>query len=418
MKEKPLRRRWPKNNYLLFVFAVIISLVIWIYMSFASPNTDTTFTIGDVPVQLELSEEAQKIGLKVFGLTEPKASVTVSGNRTVLGLVNENDLLVTASAGSISSAGNYSLPITATKRSSRGNYQITNTSPTTINVTVDYLQESTFQIQEGIIFYVEDNYYGTASLPYSSMAISGPQSEVLKVKKVVAKATISGKLTSTREVDAQIVLYDENNNEVPQGLMSLSVESMKATVTVLPEKKVPVQPDYVNKPSGLKLSDSMVSVTPSELLIAGPESSLDKITTVHTDTIDFSKIKNEKIDFDDISIIIPEGCKNISNYSTAKVSLDLSSFTAKVFKVDKFEVVGLSGEYTAEVTSKSINVTVIGPSADIEKLDSSKITAVIDTSTSPGKTGSVEMPVTFRFSGVDTCWAYGSYQANITINKK
>lgn len=418
MKKEPRHQRWLKNNYLLFAFALVISLVIWIYMSFASPNTDTTFTIGDVPVQIELSEEAQKMGLKVFGLTEPKASVTVSGNRTVLGLVNENDLLVTAAAGSINSAGNYSLPITATKRSSRGNYQITNTSPTTINVTVDYLKDSEFQLQEGIIFYVDDGYYGTVSLPYTVVNVSGPQSEVLKVKKAVAKATISGKLTSTREVDARIVLYDENNNEVPQDLLNLSVETMKATVTVLPEKKVPVEPGYVNKPSGLKLSDEMVSVTPSELLIAGPEENLSKITSVYTDTIDFSKIKNEKIDFDDLPIIIPEGCKNISNYPTAKVSLDLSSFASKVFKVDKFEVVGLSSQYTAEVTSKSINVTVIGPAADIEKLDSSKITAVIDTSTSPGKTGSVEMPVTFRFSGVDTCWAYGSYQANVTITKK
>ena len=79
---------------------------------------------------------------------------------------------------------------------------------------------------------------------------------------------------------------------------------------------------------------------------------------------------------------------------------------------------GLPEDYTYEVTSKSINVTVIGPKEDINKLTQKNITAVIDTSNSSGKTGSVEMPVTFRFSGVKTCWAYGTYHANVTISKK
>ena len=55
---------------------------------------------------------------------------------------------------------------------------------------------------------------------------------------------------------------------------------------------------------------------------------------------------------------------------------------------------------------------------DIEKLQASDITAVIDTSNAAGKTGSVEMPVTFRFKTGTSCWAYGTAQANVTIIKK
>ena len=93
MKKQTFFGRWMQNSYLLFVFALVISLVVWVYMSFNSPNTETTFTIGDVPIQIELSEEARNQGLQAFTVDDPKATVTVSGNRTVLGLVNENDLL-------------------------------------------------------------------------------------------------------------------------------------------------------------------------------------------------------------------------------------------------------------------------------------------------------------------------------------
>ena len=78
----------------------------------------------------------------------------------------------------------------------------------------------------------------------------------------------------------------------------------------------------------------------------------------------------------------------------------------------------MSDQYTYKVTSKSVDVTVIGYKDDLDKMTAKQITAVIDTSNSSGKTGSVEMPVTFRFEGSTSCWAYGAYHANITITQK
>ena len=418
MKKKSFLQRWLQNGYVMFVIAVIISLTIWVYMSINTSSNETSVTISDIPIQIELSDEARELGLQVFTPGDPKASVTVSGNRTVLGLINENDFTVTASAASINTPGDYTIPVSANKRSTMVNYQITSSSPSTISVTVDYFKESEFPIQDGIVFYVEDGYYGAASLPYNSISVSGPQSEVLKIKKVVAKANIESKLKESQDVDASIVLLDENDNEISQTLLNLSFEKVKATVTVLPEKTVAIEPVFVNKPEGLTITDKMISISPSEILLAGPDSELKKIESVKLEPIDFSTIKNEKVTFDELGIEIPENCKSISNDSSAKVVLDLSVFSAKNYTVENFSVEGLSDEYEYEVTSKSIDVTVIGSKSDLEKLTSSQITAVIDTSAASGKTGSVEMPVTFKFSNVTSCWAYGTYQANVTISKK
>ena len=141
MKKQTFFGRWMQNSYLLFVFALVISLVVWVYMSFNSPNTETTFTIGDVPIQIELSEEARNQGLQAFTVDDPKATVTVSGNRTVLGLVNENDLSVTASAAAATTTGTFTLPVTANKRTARANFQITASTPSNINVMIDYLKD-------------------------------------------------------------------------------------------------------------------------------------------------------------------------------------------------------------------------------------------------------------------------------------
>ena len=395
MKKQSLFSRLMQNSYLLFAFALVISLVVWIYMSFNSPSTETSFTIGDVPIQIELAEEARNLGLRVFTADDTTATVTVSGTRTVLGLVNENDLNVTAASGAATTTGNFTFPVTANKRSSRGNYQITGCTPSNINVTVDYLKESEFEIVDGIVFYVQDGYYGSSSLPY-----------------------ISEKLVKSRDVEAELVLLDEDNNEISQALLTLSVQKLKVTVNVMPEKKVSVVPDFINKPEGLVLTDNMMTVSPTELVLAGPAATLNSIDSVTLDPIDFTKIKNDKIVFEAQDIIIPENCKNISNYATAKVTLDLSGFSQKTFTVDRFVVEGLSKDYTSEITTKSITVTIIGPKEDLESISASQITGVIDTSNASGKTGSVEMPVTFRISGSNRVWAYGTYQANVTITKK
>ncbi|MEE1263715.1 CdaR family protein [Ruminococcus sp.] len=415
MKKHSLSQWLFSNNYIIFVLAVVISIGIWTYMSLNSTN-DTTVTISNVPIQMDLSESSRELGLQIFTDEKQTASVTVTGNRTILGSVTESDLTVTAAATSVNSSGNFTLPVSAAKKNPSNNFQITGLSPSSVSVMVDYYKESTFQIQDEILFGVADGYYGATSLPYNSITISGPQTEVMKIKKVAAVAGVTDTLLETTDVEANIVLYDENDNEISQKLLSMSFRTLTATISVLTEKSVKVEPGYVNKPSGLDLTD-LVEVHPAGLLLAGPDDVMKTLVSVKTEEIDFSKLSDEAVTFNALAISIPEKCKNISNNATAQVKIDLSGMTKKTFDVDTFKVEGLSDDYKAEVTSKNISVTVIGPKSQIEDLDADKITATISATGSVVKKGSVEMPVTFRFDGASSCWAYGSYTANLNISE-
>ncbi|MEE0843261.1 MAG: hypothetical protein U0L75_02925, partial [Ruminococcus sp.] len=403
------------KNYIIFILAVIISIGIWTYMSLNSSN-DTTVTISNVPIQMDLSESSRKLGLQIFTDEKQTASVTVTGNRTILGSVTESDLTVTAAASSVNSSGNFTLPVSAAKKNLSSNFQITGSTPSSVSVMVDYYKESTFQIQDKILFGVADGYYGATSLPYNSITISGPQTEVMKIKQVAAVASVEDNLLETTDVEADIVLYDENGNELSQKLLTMSFRTLTATISVLTEKSVKVEAGYVNKPSGLDLTN-LVEIHPSGILLAGPDDVMKTLVSVKTEEIDFSTLSDEAVTFNTLAINIPEKCKNISNNATAQVKIDLSGMTKKTFDVDTFKVEGLSSAYKAEVTSKNISVTVIGPKSEIESLDADKITATISATGTAVKTGSVEMPVTFRFDGASSCWAYGKYTANLNISE-
>ena len=416
MKKQSLSQKLLSKNYVIFIFSVVISIAIWSYMSLNASN-DTTVTISNIPIQMELSESTHDLGLQIFtGEEQPVASVTVTGNRTILGSVKASDFTVTASANSVTSSGFFTLPVSASKKNPTSNFQITNSTPSSVTVMVDYFKESEFPIQDQISFNVEDGYYGAVSMPYTKVSISGPQSELMKINKVAAVAEVSGTLTESADAEASIVLFDENGNELSTKLLTMNVKTMTVNINVLKEKNVKVETGFTNKPSGLDLS-SLTEIYPSSILLAGPEETLKTIVSVKTEAIDFSTLSNEKKTFSALAINIPEKCKNISNNATAKVTLDLSGLSKKEFDVDTCKVEGLSDGYKAEVTSKSISVIVIGPESELDDLSAEKITAAIDVSGSTLKTGSVEMPVTFKFSGVSGCWAYGTYRANLNISE-
>ena len=418
MKKKSLSKRWTEKNYILFLLAVLVSLIIWVYMSFSSPNTNTTFTLSNIPINIELSQDARDKDLKVFPYSELKADVTLSGTRTVLGLVDGDDIEVTAATGSINSVGEYTLPITANKRSTLGNFTVAGCSKSSIQVWVDYNREKTFTIEkEGIIFDVADGYYGSVTLPNESIKISGPQTMVLKISQVKAVAKVQDKLKESREVNADIVLYDESGKEISPELLDLDT-TVTAKIDVLKEKEVKVEPTFKNKPEGLEVSESNLTVVPSIMLIAGPDDVLKELDSVKLEPKDFATLKNEKYTFEQLAIVIPENCTSISGDTEAEVVLDLSAMTSKTITVDKITVEGLPSEYSSTVTTKSLPVVVYGTKAEIDKLTASQIKAVVEIPKSSVSTGSTQKPVTFRFSDAKTCWAYGTYQANVTITKK
>lgn len=406
-----------QNGKFLLVLSIIISVAVWLYMSY-TVGYDTTVTISDIPVQIELPDDAISNGLKIFSGGDTRASLTVSGNRATVGSLNQSDIIVNASGAVIDSSGYYTLSLSASKANPYDDYQFVSTvTPSTVEIFVDYPRESSFDIQDNVVYKVAEGYYASTSLSTKSILVSGPQTEVSKISKVVAVANVDSTLTSSTSVKADIILYDSDGKELTSDLITLDTSGVEVSISVLPEKTVSVEPLYINKPSGLKITDDMITVEPSSILIAGTQEALQSLDSVNLEPIDFSTLRNEKATFS-LAIDIPTDCKNISNESYAKVTLDLSSLTSKTLTVEQFKVQGLSSEYSAAVTQKSLEITVIGSKSEIDLLTASDITAVIDTTDSNGMTGSVSMPVTFAFKNEKSCWVYGSYKANLTISEK
>ena len=236
-----------------FLLSIFLSFCIWVKLSNSS-SEKITKTITNIPIVVNLSDSAKEAGLKIFGLDDIKAEVTVSGNRITLGQLTKDNITVFAqqSAGIINSTGNYTLELSAKKNGRITDYEILEkVSPRLVNVFVDRMQSKSFKIDQSINCKTDANHVITAAaLSETEVTISGPETVVSSISKVTVEKEIESTLTESVNVKAlPLILYDEAGKKVTTNNLSFSTNNIDATVNVFSKKTVNITPVFLNKPN-------------------------------------------------------------------------------------------------------------------------------------------------------------------------
>lgn len=421
MKSKSWFSRLISHNWVLMIFAFVISFTAWFIIS-ANSQSDSNVTISDIPITIELSEEAQQDGLQIFSGADTTASVEVTGNRVTVGSLTSSDISVTANqTTSIIGPGTYTLPLTAKKNSFKSNYNIVSNSVNPANVTiyVDKEKEETFDIENQIKYTVEEGYYVNTSLNPNTVTVTGPESEVSQIASVAVQGTVEGVIDNNQTIQKELVYLNENGDQLELNMCTFDVDSVEVTLSVYPVIDVSLNVEVVNAPS----SYPKIGISPSSIKVAGPKDALAEITDnkFTVGTLDFAKLKNEKITrvFD---LSLPKGCKVISGETSAAVSIDLSSY-AKTAVTCKIASNIDSEKYKVDFASNNVDVTIFGPEDLVEDLTASSISVIADFNDlldeDISSTVSLQVPLKITLTNeYSECWVYDYYFANVTVTKK
>ena len=413
--------RFFSHNITLLVLAFLLSFTAWFFIN-ASSETDTSVTISDIPITIELPEAAVEDGLKVFDGDNVKASVEVSGNRVTVGSLTSSDIQVVANQSSaIISPGSYSMSLSAKKQGLKTNYNIVSSvNPSTITVFVDKETEQVFDIQNKLTVKLDDNnHYANTTLSQSKVTLTGPETMVSLIDSVAVEDTLTGK-EADKTVQEKLYYYDSDGDKLDLPLVVADIDTVEVTISVLPISTVTLGVNVSNAPSDYP----SISISPSTVKIAGAQETLDKIekNTVKIGTLDFSKLKNKKNTLK-YTISVPTGCKVISGETSANVSIDLSSYemttvTGKITsKID-------SSLYSTEFATNNVELTIYGPAEALEDLSASDVSVVADFTgllddLKSGNAVSLSVPLKATLSSdYSSCWVYGAYTTNVNVTKK
>lgn len=417
MKEKTNKLNFSKlfyNDKFVMLFSVILAFIIWVNLSVNSQET-RYLTVTDIPISLpELGND-----LHFFGTDNLTAEVRISGNSLVVASVTSSDIYITAADTSqLTSPGNYTLNLVPKKGSIKSDYNFDSTvRPSTINTYIDRYAEKEIAITDRIdVSAVDSEHYAAKTqLSRQTINVKGAEAVINSIAEADAEYTFTDPISETQTVEAIIVLRDSKGEKIDTQYITTDAKTVTAAVPILKIKTIPIVPNITNAPDSFVFDEDIISVEPSTIEVAIPDDATENISSISTDEIDLSKVNLTNNHFN-VGLQISSGLRNLKQITEAEVTFDKSKLAEKKITLSKFTIINDSPNRKTNVSTKSIDVVLIGEKNQINTITASNITAVIDMSSKISFSGYGSMPVTISInSKFPSVWTYGTYEVDVNV---
>ena len=365
------------------LLAIVGAIVAWMVVTIVV-QPGTTRTINNVPVDFTYDSAAYTSrGLSIVSAPEKYVSLKLSGDGYTIGSLSSCDLVVYPEWFGGWDSGDKILHLQV-----RGVYTLLygvsvsfEGGDNSVDVVFDVVEEKTVPITVTTNYLtIADGYilYGT-ELSKETVTLSGPSTEIDKVETCTAEVTHKGELTDSVTLDTALRFYTKSGSEVKFEYTNLEESSVEVTLEVYKMATLPVSVSFINAPRNFDPSVLVYSLSKQTLNVAGPESQIEKLSTLSVGTIDLSTFALNKVY--ELPIELPGNIRLLDNISSITVSFDSSTHETKTMNLPAscVQVVNLPSTNTLTVqTERLMNVTLCGPAGLLDTLVPEQVVIEID----------------------------------------
>ena len=365
--------RWITLNYKTFLWALALSIAVWI-SAVTSADPDETRTLPSVvPVQIIGQSSNLVLGSQIPETVE----VTLRAPSSVWNLLESNPQLVSAilDLSSLSSGEHSSeLQIQVHVRP----VQIVSVSPSTITFTLEPLTKKTFDVDLSLAGEAAVGYQvGESSLEPVQVSIAGAQSQVEQVTRVRVAVDLNG----IRENFDQVLKVEalDENGQIVEGL-TVTPDSVNVFLPVSQQggyRDVAVKINVIGRvASGYRLTDLSVFPAVVTVFSTNPDLVSSLPGVIETQPLD---LQNAQDDINTrLSLVLPEGVSIIGE-QTVLVQAGVLPIEGSVTLANEIiEIVGLENGLTAIVSPLSVDVILSGPLPLLDTLTRQSVRAIVD----------------------------------------
>ena len=364
------------------LLSVIGAIIAWMAVTIVvQPGTTTTIT--NVPVDFTYDSSAYTSrGLSIVSAPEKSVNLKLSGDGYTIGGLSASDFVVYPDWSSVRDSGEKTLRLQVRSQSALlTGVSVSIDGDNTVDVVFDVVEEKTLPIQVTTNYLsIADGYilYGT-DVSKETVTLSGPSSELSEVETCTAEVTHNGDLTDSVTLDTPLRFYTRSGKEIKFDYTTLETESVEVTLQVYKIATLPVTVSFINAPRDFDSSVLSYALSKKTLNVAGPETQIDRLSSLSIGTIDLSTFALNKVY--EMPIELPTGIHLLDNLTNITVSFDSSRLETKTMNLPAacVQVVNLPSTYTLTVeTERLMNVTLCGPSGSLEALTPEQVVIEID----------------------------------------
>lgn len=385
-----------KNNRVVFVLALIMAIALWAYV-LGTVDPVRTVTLKEIPIRLLDQTELSDSNLVITSMDHESINVTFTAKRSIATKIKNSDFTAVADLRGIE-LGDNMIKISVTRPS---NITLESISSEYVNITTEQYVTVEKEIEATIINPTKEETEPTIiKMSEESVGVSGANSAVKKVAKVVAELDAARMEPEPKSITAELKALDENGEEV-EGV-SLEFTNVTITAVLQSTREVPLDVPVIGQSSG---SVNRTIKVPLTVVIKGDDESINAVEKITCETVDLSGYY-ESAEIHLIPIL-PDGVElsedsvnpmaQITVYNAGTLTLD--------FDEKDINVTGIGTGRSAKISDVSIRITVKGRSTVINALTKDNFILTADVSGLQDGTNSVKLKAVCDQEGVDSVTA-------------
>ncbi|MDE5910486.1 MAG: hypothetical protein K2H52_17420 [Lachnospiraceae bacterium] len=372
------------KNMGLKLASVFLAVVLWFVVNSVNDPTES-HSYNNIPVKLlnvELITDSGQV-YEVLEGSDVISRVSIRAPRSVHNELKEENIIATADVRELSSLDTISIKLSTNLYASKIT-SITG-STDTVKLNIEDKRSKALTLRATTSGQVEDGYLiGEVTTDQNLVRISGPQSVIDQVVRASADINVSG-MTSDIVTNAEIKLYDAEDQEVTNANITQNIKSVGVKVSILQKASVPVNFSVSGEPAPGFRATGEIEGNGGTIVIAGKSNAIRGVSSIEIPA-EALNIADQTEDYTaqiDIREYLPDNIHLASSEDAVRtITVRIEPEVSKKLEIreEKVRVVNVPEGYDASIAGleESFGIEVIGLSKDVAGLQANSISGVVD----------------------------------------
>ena len=397
------------NKFTLKILSLIIAVLIWLLVR----NVDDPIivrTFYEIPVTIEnASYLAENLEIPLLVDGKDTVKVRIKGARSVVSQLKKEDITAVADMTQIISKDTTPIMVPVEVTCTGISDSDITVRPRNIQVDIEKQKsvEKTIAVSTGDTQPDKDYEIGNLKANPEKVTISGPETIINKIDKVVALIDVTGRKESNIEIKSQLKIYDKNLDELsPKQLEYLNIKEISDnTIRIQAQfwkvkQNVKIKAEYSGEPKHGYEVDS-INLVPDTISVAGTDEALKKLEQ-EGNTLEipgkYIDVTDKTGDFEqniDLSELLPEDLKLVRDLNSSVIAtVKILPYNSRDYEVSvtQIEADNKAEDLDLVFQDEQITIRAKAKEQDLDSLSAANIQVQIDLS-GYGE-GEYEVPVT------------------------
>lgn len=402
------------NKFTLKILSLIIAILIWLLVR----NVDDPIivrTFHEIPVTIEnASYLAENLEIPLLVDGKDTVKVRIKGARSVVNKLEKEDITAVADMTQIISKDTTPIMVPVEVTCTGISDSDITVRPRNIQVNIEKQKsvEKTIAVSTGDTQPDKDYEIGNLKANPEKVTISGPESIIDRIDKVVALVDVTGRKESNIEIKSQLKIYDKNLDELSaKQLEYLNIKEISDnTIRIQAQfwkvkQNVKIKAEYSGEPKHGYEVDS-INLVPDTVSVAGTEEALKKLEQ-EGNTLEipgkYIDVTDKTGDFEeniDLNELLPEDLKLVRDVNSSVIAtVKILPYNSRDYEVSVTQIKADNKAEDLDLVFQDEQITIRAKAKeqDLDSLSAANIQVQIDLS-GYGE-GEYEVPVTVTLPG-------------------